>query len=136
MNRIELMSPVVHWLLDGKYRSMSDVATPIRSPTMTATGRLRSRAATTAANDAAMRSVNWPGSSPLSGAMSTPAKPAKNVLTAHTPTEIAVGLDPDRSVIAGESTIARTFRPISVLRNTTATRTTIATTQINTMTAL
>ena len=48
------------------------------------------------------------------GAASTPASPAKKVLTAHTPTEIAVGLVPDRSVMAGESTMARTLRPTSV----------------------
>ena len=48
------------------------------------------------------------------GAASTPPNPAKKVLTAHTPTEIAVGLVPDRSVMAGESTMARTFRPTSV----------------------
>ena len=45
------------------------------------------------------------------GAASTPASPAKNVLTAHTPIETAVGLVPDRSVMAGESTMARTLRP-------------------------
>ena len=71
-------------------------------------------AATTAAKDAAIRSVKLLGSSPLIGAASTPARPAKNVLTAQTPTEIAVGLVPERSVMAGESTMARTFRPTSV----------------------
>ncbi len=48
------------------------------------------------------------------GAASTPHRPAKKVLTAQTPTEIAVGLVPDRSVIAGESTMARTLSPTSV----------------------
>ena len=84
------------------------------SPTSTATGRLRSLAATTAAKEAAIRSVNWLGSSPMIGAASTPHSPAKKVLTAHTPTEIAVGLVPERSVMAGESTMARTLRPTSV----------------------
>ena len=93
---------------------MSDVATPISRPIRTATGRLRSLAATTAANEAAISTVNWLGSSPMMGAARTPASPAKKVLTAHTPTEIAVGFVPDRSVMAGESTMARTLRPISV----------------------
>ena len=48
------------------------------------------------------------------GAARTPTSPAKNVLTAQTPTEIAVGLVPERSVMAGESTMARTLRPTSV----------------------
>ena len=84
------------------------------SPMRTATGRLRSLAATTAANEAAISRVKLVGSSPMMGAASTPASPAKKVLTAHTPTEIAVGFVPDRSVMAGESTMARTFRPTSV----------------------
>ena len=75
---------------------------------------MRILAAMTAANEAAIRIVNWLGSRPMIGAASTPHSPAKNVLTPHTPTEIAVGLVPDRSVMAGESTIARTFRPTSV----------------------
>ena len=53
-------------------------------------------------------------SSPMMGAASTPARPAKNVLTAQTPIETTVGLVPDRSVMAGESTMARTLRPTSV----------------------
>ena len=93
---------------------MSDVAMPIRRATITATVRLRSRAATTAANDAAMRIVNLSGSSPTIGAASTPARPAKSVLTAQTPTEMKFGFVPERSVMAGESTIARTLRPTSV----------------------
>ncbi len=48
------------------------------------------------------------------GAARTPARPAKKVLTAQTPIEIAAGLVPDRSVIAGESTMALTLRPTSV----------------------
>ena len=90
------------------------MATPIRRPTTTATGRFRSLAATTAANEAAISSVKLSGSSPMMGAASTPASPAKKVLTAQTPTEIAVGLVPDRSVMAGESTMARTLSPTSV----------------------
>jgi hypothetical protein len=68
----------------------SDVAIPMSSATPTATGSLRSRAATTAANDAAMRSVNLSGSSPTMGAASTPARPANKVLTAQTPMEMTV----------------------------------------------
>ena len=71
-------------------------------------------AATTAAKDAAIRIVKYLGSSPMIGAASTPAKPAKKVLTAQTPTETAVGLVPERSVMAGESTMARTLSPTSV----------------------
>src|ERR1700722_16093598 len=114
MNGTASMNSVVQELEGGRYPSMSDVAMPMRSATPTATGRFRSRAATTAANDAAMRIVNLLGSSPTMGAASTPAKPAKNVLTAQTPTEMEVGFVPERSVIAGESTIARTFSPTSV----------------------
>ena len=84
------------------------------SPTNTATGRFRNLAAMTAAKEAAISSVKLPESSPMIGAASTPHNPAKRVLTAHTPTEIAVGLVPDRSVMAGESTMARTLRPTSV----------------------
>ena len=93
---------------------MSEVAMPMRRATTTATVRFRSRAATTAANDAAMRIVNLSGSRPTMGAARTPASPAKRVLTAQTPTEMKVGLVPERSVIAGESTIARTLSPTSV----------------------
>ncbi len=93
---------------------MSEVATPISNPIRTATGRLRSLAATTAAKEAAIRIVNWLGSSPMIGAARTPHSPAKKVLTAQTPTEIKVGFVPERSVMAGESTMARTLRPTSV----------------------
>jgi hypothetical protein len=98
---------------------MSDVAMPIRSATPTATGRLRSLAATTAAKVAAISRVKFAASRPMIGAASTPARPAKKVLTAQTPIETAVGLVPDRSVIAGESTKALTLSPTSVKRRTT-----------------
>ncbi len=68
----------------------------------------------TAAKAAAIRTVKWLASRPMIGAASTPANPAKKVLTAQTPTETASGLVPDRSVMAGESTMARTLRPTSV----------------------
>ncbi len=61
-----------------------------------------------------MRSVKFPESRPMMGAARTPVSPAKKVATAQTPTAIAVGLVPERSVMAGESTMARTFRPTSV----------------------
>jgi hypothetical protein len=77
-------------------------------------GRLRNLAAMTAAKAAAMSRVKLPESRPMIGAANTPAKPAKNVLTAHTPMETASGLVPERAVMAGESTMARTFRPTSV----------------------
>ncbi len=109
---------------------MSEVAIPIRNPTATAMGRLRSLAAMTAAKLAATRSVKFPASSPMIGAASTPAKPAKNVLAAHTPTETSPGLVPDRSVMAGESTMARTLRPTSVKWRTTAPTTMVTSTAI------
>ena len=90
------------------------MATPMSSPTATATGRLRSLAAMTAANDAAISPVKWPMSRPIRGAANTPTSPAKKVLTAHTPSETDVGLVPERSVMAGESTMALTLRPTSV----------------------
>ena len=48
------------------------------------------------------------------GAASTPTRPARAMLTAHTPIEIRLGLVPDREVMAGESTMARTRSPMSV----------------------
>src|SRR6202050_5848472 len=90
---------------------MSEGATPISSPPTTATGRFRSFAATTAANDAAISSVKLSGSSPMMGAASTPQSPAKSVLTAQTPTETAVGFVPDRSVMAGGASQAPALRP-------------------------
>ncbi len=86
----------------------------MRRPTSTATGRLRSFAATTAASEAAISRTKLAESIPLIGAASTPTSPAKSVLTAQTPSEIVVGFVPERSVMAGESTIARTFSPTSV----------------------
>ena len=62
------------------------------------------------------------------GAASTPAKPANKVLTAQTPMEMKFGFVPERSVIAGESTIARTLRPTSVKRRITAPATTVTST--------
>ena len=112
---------------------MSDVTTPMASPTATAMGRLRNLAAMTAAKAAAMRSVKLLGSRPMMGAASTPASPAKNVLTAHTPIDTAVGLVPDSAVMAGESTMARTFSPTSVYRRMTEPSATVVTTQAYTM---
>ncbi len=84
------------------------------SPTPTAIGRLRIFAAMTAANAAATSSVKLLASSPMMGAARTPVKPAKKTLTAHTPAETKSGLVPERSVMAGESTMALTLRPTSV----------------------
>ena len=50
---------------------------PISSATMTAMGRLRSRAAMTAANAAAMSSVNLPESRPMTGAARMPGQPGE-----------------------------------------------------------
>ena len=65
----------------------------------------------TAANAAAMSSVNLPESRPMTGAARMPASPARNVETIHTPAAMRDGLLPDSEVIASESTIARTLRP-------------------------
>ena len=89
-------------------------AMPMKSPTATATGRLRSRAAITAANAATITNVKSPGSRPTTGAASTPTRPASPMLTAHTPMEIRSGLVAESEVMAGESTMARTRRPMSV----------------------
>src|SRR6266851_960130 len=67
------------------------------------------------------------------GADSTPARPARKMLAAHTATDTAVGLIPDNDVMAGESTIARTRRPTSVYRSTSAPTTTTKITQPYTM---
>ncbi len=89
-------------------------AIPMSSPTAMATGRLRSLAAITAANAATITSVKSPGSRPTTGAASTPTSPARPMLTAQTPMEIRSGLVAESDVIAGESTMARTRRPMSV----------------------
>ena len=64
--------------------------------------------------------MKFPGCRPITGAASTPASPAKNVLTAHTPADTAPGFVPESAVIASESTSARTRRPTSVNRRTSA----------------
>ena len=93
-------------------------------------GQAAHLAAMTAANAAAISTVKLLGSSPMMGAASTPVNPAKKTLTAHTPPDTRSGFVPDRSVMAGESTMARTLRPTSVKRRTPAPSTTVATTQM------
>ncbi len=124
-----MISPL-HWLSDGRYRCASEVAMPIRRPTPTAMGRLRILAAMTAANAAATSTVKLLGSRPMMGAARTPVNPAKKTLTAQTPADTASGFVPERSVMAGESTIALTLSPTSVKRRTTAPITTVAMTQM------
>ena len=106
-------------LLAGRYFWITSVTTPIASDAATARGRDRSRAATTAAKDAAMSVVMPSVVSPLVGATRTPARPARPALTAHTPRDTRPGWVPDSDVIASESTIARTRKPTSVKRSTT-----------------
>ena len=48
---------------------------------------------------------------------------------AQTPMEMEFGFAPERSVIAGESTIALTLRPTSVKRKISAPATTVTNTQ-------
>ena len=88
-------------------------------------GRLRSRAAMTAAKAAAMSSVYLFGSRPMTGAARMPARPASMVETTQTPAAMRDGLLPDSDVIASESTIARTLRPASVKRRISAPNTTM-----------
>ncbi len=99
--------------LEKKYCT-SVPAMPMRRPTATAIGRLRSWAAMTAAKAATITSVKSPGSRPTTGAAKTPTSPASAVLTAQTPMEMRSGLVADSEVMAGESTMARTRRPMSV----------------------
>ena len=102
---------------------------PIRSATVTAMGRLRRRAAITAANAAAISRVNLPASRPITGAARMPERPARKVATTQTPAAMRDGLLPESEVIASESTIARTLRPASVKRRMSAPITTMAITQ-------
>ena len=104
-------------------------AMPMSRPTATAMGRLRSRAAMTAANAAAISSVYLFGSRPMTGAARMPARPASMVETTQTPAAMRDGLLPDSDVIASESTIARTLRPASVKRRMSAPNTTMPITQ-------
>jgi hypothetical protein len=120
--RIALVSE----LLTGRYRWLTSVMSPMAIATPTAAGRLRRRAATTAANADAMSAVMASVVRPLLGAARTPARPASAVVTIHTQTEILAGLTPDKDVIASVSTIALTFRPTSVNRRISVPITTTA----------
>src|SRR5258708_6597717 len=108
--RIALVSE----LLTGSQSWLTSVMIPMATATPTATGRLRRRAATTAAKADAMSAVMPSGVRPLVGAARTPTRPASAVVTIQTQIEILAGLTPDKEVIASVSTIARTFRPTSV----------------------
>src|SRR5215212_9382683 len=110
----------------SRYFCSTVVASPMAKATRTATGRLRSLAATTAVNAAAMRKVMVSALTPAVGANRIPASPASVLLTAQTPTDTRAGWTPDRLVNASESTSARTLSPTSVKRMTTvpSTRTT------------
>src|SRR5262245_18540729 len=92
----------------------------------TAIGRLFRHAAMTAANAPAVSNVNFPASSPITGAARMPERPARNMAMTQTPAAMRDGLLPDSDVIASESTIARTHNPASVNRSTIAPTTTIA----------
>lgn len=83
MKGMASMTSLVHALAGGRYRWISDVATPITRATPTATGRLRSLAAMTAANDAAMCRVTLTGSRPMIGAASTPDRPGRRGRPEH-----------------------------------------------------
>ena len=82
----------------------------------------------TAAKAAAVSSVNLPASRPMTGAARIPDKPARNSATTQTPAAMRDGSLPDNDVIASESTMARTLKPASVNRSTSAPSTTIAST--------
>ena len=74
------MTAWVNELLGGTKYWMTEPAMPIASPTATAIGRLRSRAAITAAKAETMSRVKLLGSRPSSGAETTPTSPARKVL--------------------------------------------------------
>src|SRR5260370_35128131 len=76
-----------------------------------AIGKLRSRAATTAAKDDVINAVMLAIESPPRGATSTPHRPANDIVTAHTPHEMRAVVVPDKDVRASESTMARTRSP-------------------------
>ena len=127
------MIALVSELLGGSQSWITSVTIPIAIATPTAVGRLRRRAATTAANADAMSRVMPSGVRPVAGADSTPASPASAVVTIQTQIEILAGLTPDRDVIASVSTSARTFRPTSVNWRTSVPMITTAMTQPNAM---
>ena len=100
----------------GSCFRMRSVTTPMASATPTAPARERSRAATTAANAAAIRVVIPVVVNPLVGATRIPARPASVALTTHAPRATRPGFVPDTDAIASESTVARTRRPMLVKR--------------------
>src|SRR4051794_5891620 len=79
----------------GRYFCTTSVTTPIARETATATGTDVSRAATTAAKAAAMSAVIPATDSPLDGATRIPARAARAVVTAQTPSEMRPGLMAD-----------------------------------------
>src|SRR5258708_13310996 len=87
---------------------------PSNSEMPTAIGKLRSRAATTAAKDDVINAVMLAIESPPRGATSTPHRPANDIVTAHTPHEMRAVVVPDKDVRASESTMARTRSPTEV----------------------
>src|SRR5579871_6067305 len=90
------ISAAVNELFGGNHFWMTSVTMPMRKEIPTAPGRERSRAATTAAKAAVMRVVMPAGVRPWDGATRIPARPARVVLTAHTPSATRDGFVPER----------------------------------------
>ena len=118
MNGMLGMMTAVNELSGGRYFWMTSVTTPMASATAIAPGRERKRAATTAAKAADMSAAIPAMFSSWVGATKIPANPVKAVATAHTPMAIRLALTPEMVVMASESTMARTRRPMSVKRRT------------------
>ena len=87
---------------------------PMSRATMTATVRLRSRAATTAANDSGDEEREVVGVEPDDGGGQHAGQPGEEGADGPDADGDGVGLVPERSVMAGESTMARTLSPTSV----------------------
>ena len=79
-----------------------------------ASGRLRMRPTTTAANDTTSNNVNCRSLRPRSGASRIPASPARAVPTIHDAALTIVVLMPESSADRGESTVARVAKPSGV----------------------
>ena len=110
-------------------------ATPMSSATITAMGRLRRRAAITAANAAAMSRVNLSGVEADDRRGEDARRARRGTLPPSTRRPRCVeGLLPESDVIASESTIARTLSPASVKRRISAPITTMASTHAYAMT--
>lgn len=128
---VMLRARVLDW---GMNFWITEPTTPNASAAPSATPRLRRRATTTAAKAPAMSRVKLSGSRPITGAISTPARPARNDPVAQTASSTACGLVPTSRVMVRESTNARTTRPAAVRRRISVPATTTPITHPRTIT--